>query len=112
MLIAETDIRPGGRFRVRFRMLDGTEHESTGEYLEVTPPTRLVMTWHWTDGGDAAESGEESRVAIDLCSIEIGTELTFTHARLQTEASHDSHEWGWNGALDKLERHFARGGAP
>jgi len=28
------------------------------------------------------------------------------HDRLQTEASRDSHQWGWNGALDKLERHF------
>ena len=112
VLIAETDIRPGGRFRVRFRMLDGTEHESTGEYLEVVPPTRLVMTWRWSDGGDAAESGEESRVEIGLRPIEIGTEITFTHARLQTDASRDSHEWGWNGALDKLERHLARAHAP
>src|SRR5436853_172916 len=32
VLLAETDARDGGRFRVRFRMLDGSEHESTGEY--------------------------------------------------------------------------------
>ena len=26
VLLAETDVRVGGRYRVRFRMLDGTEH--------------------------------------------------------------------------------------
>jgi uncharacterized protein YndB with AHSA1/START domain len=109
VLLAETDVRVGGEFRVRFRMLDGTEHESSGEYIEVDRPVRLVMTWRWTHGGEAVEAGEESRVEIDLRPIDTGTELTFTHARLQTEASRDSHAWGWGGALDKLERHFATG---
>src|SRR5579884_544132 len=50
VLIAETDARVGGRFRVRFRMLDGSEHECHGEYLEVRSPERLVMTWNWLGG--------------------------------------------------------------
>ena len=91
---------------MRFRMLDGSEHESSGQYIEVDKPARLVMTWRWTHGGDPEETGEESRVEIDLRPIDTGTELTFTHARLQTETSRDSHQWGWNGALGKLERHF------
>lgn len=106
VLLAETDVRVGGRFRVRFRMLDGSEHESRGEYLEVERPVRLVMSWRWTDGGEPEETEEESRVEIDLRPIGTGTELTFTHARLKNEASRLSHEEGWNGALDKLVRHF------
>jgi uncharacterized protein YndB with AHSA1/START domain len=106
VLIAETDIRAGGRFRVRFRMLDGTEHESSGQYLEVDKPVRLVMSWRWVLGGDPEEAGEESRVEIDLRPIDTGTELTLTHSRLQTEASRASHEQGWNGALDKLVRYL------
>jgi uncharacterized protein YndB with AHSA1/START domain len=47
VLLAETDIRVGGRFRVRFRMLDGSEHESSGEYVEIVKPERLVMSWRW-----------------------------------------------------------------
>ena len=107
VLLAETDVRTGGSFRVRFRMLDGTVHESSGEYIEVQRPTRLVMSWRWTVGGDTAETGQESRVEIDLRPIATGTELTFIHERLHTPASKDSHERGWNGALDKLERHLA-----
>jgi uncharacterized protein YndB with AHSA1/START domain len=108
VLLAETDVRPGGRFRVRFRMLDGSEHESTGAYLEVAKPTRLVMSWRWTHGGEPDEAGEESRVEIDLRPLDTGCELTFTHSRLRTDASQASHEWGWSGALDKLVRHFAQ----
>jgi uncharacterized protein YndB with AHSA1/START domain len=107
VLSAETDIRVGGRFRVRFRMLDGTEHESIGQYIEVDKPTRLVMSWCWTDGGEVEEEGRESRVEIVLRPIDTGTELTFTHSLLQTEGSRDGHAWGWNGAFDKLVRHFS-----
>ena len=107
VLFAETDVRIGGRFRVRFRMLDGTEHESTGEYLEIVEPKRLVMSWQWTNGGEPEETGEVSRIEIDLKRIDTGTEIIFTHARLRTQASRASHEQGWAGALDKLVRHFS-----
>jgi uncharacterized protein YndB with AHSA1/START domain len=102
VLLAETDVRVGGRFRVRFRMLDGSEHESSGEYLEVVRPQRLAMSWRWAGGEDPGES----RVEIDLRPIAEGTELTFKHSRLRDEETRRSHEAGWNGALDKLERHF------
>jgi uncharacterized protein YndB with AHSA1/START domain len=102
VLIVETDLRVGGRFRVRFRMLDGSEHESCGEYLEVVRPRRLAMTWRWAGGEDPGES----LVEIDLRAVATGTELTFTHSRLHDEDTRRSHEEGWNGALDKLERHF------
>ena len=107
VLFAESDARVGGAFRVRFRMLDGTEHESTGEYLELVVPERVVMSWQWTAGGDPDERGSVSRVVIELTPIETGTELTFTHERLQTEAARVSHERGWTGALHKLEHYLS-----
>jgi uncharacterized protein YndB with AHSA1/START domain len=102
VLIAETDVRVGGRFRVRFRMLDGTEHESSGEYREVSKPQRLAMSWRWRGEDDSGES----QVEIDLRAISEGTELTFTHSRLRDDAIRTSHEQGWSGALDKLVRHY------
>jgi uncharacterized protein YndB with AHSA1/START domain len=103
VLVAETDPQVGGRFRVRFRMLDGSEHESSGEYLEVVKPERLSMSWRWTGG---AEDPGESLVEIRLRAVAEGTEVTLTHSRLHDEESRRSHEQGWTGALDKLERHF------
>jgi uncharacterized protein YndB with AHSA1/START domain len=112
VLLAETDLRVGGRFRVRFRMLDGSEHECSGEYLEVGRPRRLAMSWRWAGGEDPGES----RLEFDLRAVAEGTEVTLTHSRLHDEEARRSHEHGWSGSLDKLERHFlsvsneARGG--
>lgn len=108
VLLAQADARVGGRCRVRFRMRDGSEHESLGEYLEFDPPRRLVMSFRWTEGGEREENGAVSRIEIDLRPIETGTELTFTHAQLRNQASRASHAEGWSGSLDKLVRHFAR----
>jgi len=103
VLHAEADPRPGGTYRVRFRTHDGAEHESSGEFLEVTPLTRIVMSWRWTLGG--ADPGI-SRVEIVLRPVPEGTEITFTHAQLADEESRHSHEGGWNGAFDKLEAYL------
>lgn len=102
VLQAEADARVGGYFRVRFRMLDGSEHESRGEYLEVLRPERLAMSWRWEGGEDSGES----LVEFDLRAVDGGTELTFTHSRLPDEEARRSHEEGWSGALDKLQRYF------
>ena len=106
VLIAEADPRKGGRYRVRFRKLDGTEHESSGEFLEVVPPERVVMSWRWEGG---REDPNESRVEIVLRLIPEGTEITFTHSLLRDDETRRSHEEGWTGALDKLEVRFVRG---
>jgi uncharacterized protein YndB with AHSA1/START domain len=104
VLAVEADARIGGRFRVRFRRLDGSEHESSGEYLAVIRPERLSMSWRW----EGSEDPGESLVEIALRATAEGTELTFSHSRLRDEETRRSHEQGWNGALDKLQRHFSR----
>ena len=108
VLIAEVDARPGGRYRVRFRLLDGSEHEASGEFLEVVAPSRVVMSWRWNEGG--ADPGQ-SRVEYVLRAVPEGTEITFTHAQLQDEESARSHEGGWTGALDKLQAYLERDGS-
>ena len=63
VLVAESDPRVGGRYRVRFlRMLDSTEHESSGEFLEIVRPERVVMSWRWKGGvRTPASRGSRSR---------------------------------------------------
>jgi uncharacterized protein YndB with AHSA1/START domain len=103
---AQMDARVGGAYRVRFRTLDGGEHEASGEFLELVPPRRIVMSWHWSFGGVDEERGRSSRVEISLAPIAVGTEITFTHAELWDETSEKSHAGGWAGALNKLVRHL------
>ena len=106
---AQMDARVGGAYRVHFRTLDGRDHEACGEFLELVPPRRIVMSWNWAVGGVPDERGRTSRVEVELRPIEDGTELTFTHAGLWDEASEKSHASGWSGALEKLVRVLERG---
>ena len=109
VLVAETDPRVGGVFRVRFlQMLDSTEYESSGEFLEIVRPERVVMSWRWK--GRAEDPGE-SRVEITLKAVREGTELTFAHSKLHDEQRRRIHEQGWTASLDKLQAHFAAGTA-
>jgi uncharacterized protein YndB with AHSA1/START domain len=106
VLLAEIDLRVGGRYRIRFRTLSGSEHESSGEYLEIVRPEKLVMSWCWAGG---KEDPGESRLEFTLRAVAEGTELTLTHSRLHDEESARGHERGWTGALHKLVRRFEGG---
>jgi uncharacterized protein YndB with AHSA1/START domain len=91
------EVRPGGRFSVVFRLMNGTEHNPTGVYREVEHERKLSFTW---DLPGAPEP--ESLVTFRLEPFDSGTELTLTHERLPDEAARDSHHRGWSGLLDKL----------
>jgi uncharacterized protein YndB with AHSA1/START domain len=94
-LRADVDVRPGGRFSVVFRLLNGDQHNPTGIYQEVIPERKLVFTWD-------LPGERESLVTFLLKPILGGTELTLLHEHLPDEAERDSHEQGWSGLLDKL----------
>ncbi len=106
VICATVDPRVNGGFRVRFRRLDGAEHECTGEFLEIVKPDHVVMSWRWADGGEPDEAGNVSRLEFILRAIDTGTELTLIHSALRTETSARSHEGGWAGALAKLLRRY------
>lgn len=96
-LRVEVDVRPGGRFSVVFRLLNGEEHNPTGIYREVIPEKKLVFTW---DSPGTRE--RESLVTFLLEPMDGGTRLTLLHEHLPDEAARQSHEQGWSGLLDKL----------
>lgn len=104
VVAAEADIRVGGNFRVRFRTVDGRQHECAGQFLEIHKPDRIAISWRWSSGGEPEEFGRTSRVEFRLRPIREGTELTLIHADLHNAASARSHQWGWEGALTKLLR--------
>ncbi len=95
----ELEPRTGGRFHIRFRMSDDTEHGSSGTFEVFEPPRRLAMAWTWDD-----DDSPTSRVEVTFVPLEGGrTELTFIHSKLKDDETRASHEQGWNGALDKLQ---------
>lgn len=101
---AETDLRPGGRFSIVFRLKDGSEHNPSGVYREVVTNEKLVFTWVWPERPEW-----ESLVTILLKPIDSGTELVLKHEKLPTRAAIDGHRIGWTGWADELQS-FMEGG--
>jgi uncharacterized protein YndB with AHSA1/START domain len=96
------DVRPGGRWRSEGRGSDGKPFAVEGEYLEVDPPRRLVMTWRpdW-DEGDA------TRVTYLLEPTAHGTKLTLRHEGFGERAqSCSNHALGWPHVFDWLRAYL------
>lgn len=86
---AELNPEPGGSFRID---VDG-EHFARGEYREIEPPHRLVMTWGWE--GDAEVAPGSTTVEITLTPDADGTLLRLRHTGLPNTSQIDAHRKGW-----------------
>jgi uncharacterized protein YndB with AHSA1/START domain len=68
MPVCEMDVRPGGKYRWRWRNdKDGSEFGFFGEYREVVPQVKLVHTETYdpgTVGGPYPDEGEPAMVTI------------------------------------------------
>lgn len=93
---AELDPRPGGRVRID---VDG-EHIAVGEFVEVEPPHRVVMTWGW-ENNDAVPPGSTT-VEISLTPDGDGTVLHLRHRELPSDEQRQSHHAGWILYVGKL----------
>jgi uncharacterized protein YndB with AHSA1/START domain len=101
-VVAELNIRPGGRYRVSFKTIDGDYHQVGGVYREVVPNERLVFSWAWHSTPE-----RESLVTVMLKPDGDGTILTLLHEQFFDEAAATGHRRGWTGTLNKLEAYFA-----
>lgn len=99
------DLRRGGVYRLEMHYPDGSHYELAGRYVEIDPPSRLVMTWTWLNGEHA---GIETLVSLELVASGRGTRLTLTHENLDGIEARDAHEHGWSGGFERLERLVAQ----
>ena len=96
----ESDIRPGGNFRICMRSPEGVDHWLQGTYQEVVAPERLVFTHCWLN--DEGQPGQETLVTITFTERAGKTELTLKQKGFKSVDSRDGHQGGWNSALDVL----------
>jgi uncharacterized protein YndB with AHSA1/START domain len=96
-VLAESDARVGGRYRIVVRAPDGEEHDVSGTFREVVPDHKLVFTWAWRSTPE-----RESLVTVELKPDGDGTVLTLTHEQFFDEAARDRHQSGWGAILDRL----------
>ena len=101
---AELDPRPGGAFRVT--MSGRTKTVVRGQFVEVDPPRRLVVTW---GGAEADWYLDGLRLPPGGTTVELvfvpdgdGTILRLRHSGLSTTAMREFHTWGWDLSLDRL----------
>ena len=88
------DATPGGRLSVR---IEGTQHavDVTGEFVEVTPPSRLTYTWN------------DEYVELDLAPENDGTRLRLLHSQLDGPPDREIRRGGWTHNLESLHTHCA-----
>jgi uncharacterized protein YndB with AHSA1/START domain len=100
--VAEVDVRVGGSLRLVMRSRDGEEFGGRGEYVELSPPERLVFTWTW-DGHRGHEGTQ--LVEVEFREREDGTTtVVLTNWGLMDEESKRAHRHGWEASFDNLDR--------
>jgi uncharacterized protein YndB with AHSA1/START domain len=110
------DIRTGGRWKME--IYDSAKSETywgEGEYLEVRPPEKIVLTWSWykeVPGSAKVDLHPESpvtEVTVEFFACGQQTELLLTHRGLGSERLRKEHESGWAGCLNVLEKILQNG---
>ena len=93
---ATIDARPGGAIRLDYNGFDVMR----GEFVELTPHSRIVFTWGW-DNAESTPRAGASRVTITLTPDGDGTIVKLVHDGLSEEEG-KSHGEGWDHFLPRL----------
>jgi uncharacterized protein YndB with AHSA1/START domain len=104
----EGDLQPGGKWRARGKAQDGSMFQIQGEYFEVDPPHKLILTWRpeW-------DAPNETLVTYILEPSEIGTLLTLRHEGFgERTVVCRNHADGWALALGWLDGYLRPAPAP
>jgi len=99
----DVDARVGGRYRIVMQSPEGQQHIVVGEYIEMTPHSKLVFTWTWENDPDQAT---DTLVTIEITAKGDGAELTLTHERFRNAEVRGHHLQGWGALLDRLQGAF------
>jgi uncharacterized protein YndB with AHSA1/START domain len=101
---ARLDPRPGGRFS----MVMGNGMRAEGEFVELVPDFKVVITWGWVGHPDLPPGS--TTVEIVLTEEQSGTRVVLTHRSLQPDEV-EKHRLGWRHYLPRLAE-VAEGGDP
>jgi uncharacterized protein YndB with AHSA1/START domain len=102
----ELDPRPGGVYRV----LVAGEYQAAGEFVEVVPNEKVVMTFGWDMEGNPITPGSTT-LEWTLEPEGDKTRLRLRHLGLPDAAAREQHTQGWAHYLHRLSV-VAEGGDP
>jgi uncharacterized protein YndB with AHSA1/START domain len=96
----ESDLRPGGAYRIAMQPPEGELFYLVGEFIEVEPSERLSYTFRWEDPDP---EDRETVVTLSLHDIDATrSELVLDQGDFATERRRALHEEGWSQGLGKL----------
>src|SRR5262249_15706135 len=100
---AAVDLRGGGAYRYLTQNTDGNTYFVGGMDEEIQPPSRLVFTWVWEDRIGNAQSNA-MLVTVEFVAEGDMTQVVLTQEHIPDQGSFESHQHGWKGCLDHLEK--------
>ncbi len=96
----ESDLRPGGAYRIAMQPPEGELFYLMGEFIEVEPSERLSYTFRWEDPDP---EDRETVVTLSLHDIDATrSELVLDQGDFATERRRALHEEGWSQGLGRL----------
>lgn len=102
-----SDWKPGSKWE-HIRANDERTVELVGEVIEVSPPTRLVITW--ANASQAADPESYSRVTFEIEEYEDMVRLTVTHDELEVGSGMaNGISKGWPTVLSSLKSFLETG---
>jgi len=95
--VSRLDARVGGSFQFETKAADGRSGVTTGNYLEITFPEKLVFTWV-----SSAIQDQETLVTVEFIARGASTEIILTHDRFTSDARIAMYRNGWASMLNRL----------
>jgi uncharacterized protein YndB with AHSA1/START domain len=102
---AEGEFAVGGKWRITMRTPEGQDLAVGGEYREIAPLRRLVMTHAWDD-----ESGKPrhwTMLTVTFEALGNRTKVTLVQTGFDSDESREGHRGGWSECFDILAEHLA-----
>lgn len=100
--LCEMDFRPGGRFHMAMRSPEGVDHEFTGVYEEIVPPSKLVFTGEFPYG-PADQILTTVTFEAEGAHTKLTMRQTFSVLTPETEPHAQGARQGWTQTLDQLQ---------
>lgn len=103
----EMDVRPGGAWRATmFAGPQRLEIPWSGEYIEVEPPARLVLSMT-----DEPEPDRWGLITVTLAELGDGrTEMTLDQRGDMTPEQYEAAKSGWGGFFDRMDERLRESG--
>ena len=101
---SEVNLVVGGEYNIVIQSPDGQQIRHFGEYVAVSPPTKLVFTWVLENQACGGSQNQQANtlVSIHFTAVAEGTQIELSHERLPNKEAYDGHSFGWNSSFDAL----------